>query len=104
MDKRKMRKHNLDIHCNARFRWRSIGTSWTYKDFKPKNRNFQDWFNFLETKKELAKMRKEYVKARKQIKAKANWRRKIEERGLDWFAWFNWVEAKKSSNNWKKTR
>lgn len=106
MDKRKMRKHNIDIHCNAGVRWRNIDTRRTYKDFKPKNRDFQDWFDFLEVKnrKELAKMRKEDVKARKQRKEKANWCRKIEERDLDWFAWFNWVEAKKSSNNWRKTR
>ena len=106
MNRRKMREHNLDIHCNAMYRWRDIDTSRTYKDFKPKNRNFEDWFNFLETKdrKELAKMRKENAKARKQRKARANWCRKIKERKLDWFDWFNWVEAKKSSNNWRKTR
>lgn len=106
MNRRKMREHNLDIHCNAMYRWRDIDTSRTYKDFKPKNRNFEDWFNFLETKdrKELAKMRKENAKARKQRKARANWCRKIEKRNWDWQAWFNWVEAKKSSNNWRKTR
>ena len=106
MNKKQMRRHNLDIHCNALGKWKDIGTSRTYKVFKPKNRDFEDWFDFLETenRKELAKIRKRNVKARKRIKAKHDWCRKIKERHLEWFDWFNWFEAKKSSNNWRKTR
>lgn len=105
MNKRKMREHNTDMHRNASYRWRGIDTDKTYKNLKPKNRNSRSCFDWHErTKKELAKMRKEDVKARKQRKARANWCRKIKERKLDWFDWFNWVEAKKSSNNWRKTR
>jgi len=109
MNNRKMRKHNLDIHCNAMYRWRDVGTSRTYKDFKPKNRDFEDWFDFLEAKnrKELAKMRKENVKARKQIKAKENQVRKLNKKNLDWIEWrewFNRLEDRKCSNNWRKTR
>lgn len=56
------------------------------------------------TRKELAKIRKENVKAKKKYKAVENWCKKIEKRNWDAYAWYKWQDAKKCSNNWRKTR
>lgn len=102
-----MTMYNIDRHRNASYRWRGIDTDKTYKDLKPKNRNTRSCFDWHErTKKELAKMRKEDVKIRKQIKARENLIKKMNKANLSSMAkeYIEWLDNRKCSNNWKKTR